>query len=54
MSAARKISIALPIPHMPSSVSDGFDHAGESNHSGPWMPSFESSVLTGPVAGLRR
>ena len=46
--------IVLPIPQSASSISEGFDHCGESNQSGPWIPSFSRIVLTGPVAGLSR
>ena len=28
--------IVLPMPHSASSTSDGFDHVGELNHSGPF------------------
>ena len=52
--AARKITIALPIPQRLSKVSDGLDQCGESNHSGPLIPIFDSSVFTGPVDGLNR
>ena len=52
--AARKMIIVLPMPQSASSVSDGFDHCGESNQSGPWIPTFSRIVLTGPVAGLSR
>ena len=45
--------IALPMPQSPSSTSDGFDHAGDSNHSGPVIPNQPRTVFTGPVAGLR-
>ena len=46
--------IRLPIPQMPSRVSDGFDHEGDWNQSGPSIPILASSVFTGPVAGLNR
>src|SRR3954454_595017 len=45
--------IVLPTPHRPSSVSDGFDHEGSWNQSGPWIPRWPRIVFTGPVAGLR-
>jgi hypothetical protein len=45
--------IALPMPHSPSRSSDGLAHVGDSNHSGPWMPTHPRTVFTGPVAGLR-
>ena len=41
-------------PHRLSSVSDGFAQCGDWNHSGPVIPIFDSSVLTGPVPGLNR
>ena len=44
----------LPTPHIASSVSDGFDHSGELNQSGPSIPSLSRPVLSGPVAGLSR
>ncbi len=47
------MTIVLPMPHMASSTSDGFDHVGELNHSGPSMPNLPRMWLTGPVPGLR-
>ena len=44
----------LPTPHIASSVSDGFDHSGELNQSGPSIPSFSRPMLSGPVAGFSR
>ena len=46
--------IVLPIPQRPSSTSEGFDHCGESNQSGPWIPSLSRKLFTGPVAGFSR
>ena len=40
-------------PQRPSRISDGFAQCGDLNQSGPSMPRCESSVFTGPVAGLR-
>jgi hypothetical protein len=54
MSAARKMIIIVPIPHSPSSTSDGFAHCGESNQSGVGIPRCSSTTFTGPVPGLRR
>ena len=44
----------LPTPQSESSVSDGFDHSGALNQSGPSIPSFSRPLLTGPVAGFSR
>ena len=49
-----KMTIVLPMPQTPSSTSDGFDHDGSWNHSGPVMPSLLRTVFTGPYAGLSR
>ena len=46
--------IVFPTPQIPSRTSDGFDHCGDWNQSGPSIPRWESAVLTGPVAGFRR
>ena len=54
ITAARKMIIVLPMPQIASSVSEGFDHSGESNQSGPWIPTLPRIVFTGPVAGFRR
>ena len=35
-------------------VSDGFDHCGDWNQSGPLMPRWPRMTFTGPVAGLSR
>ena len=43
----------VPMPHIESRTSDGFDQAGSLNQSGPWIPRCPSTVLIGPVAGLR-
>ena len=43
----------VPTPHIESRTSDGFAQAGSLNQSGPWIPRWPSSVLIGPVAGLR-
>src|SRR2546421_11610113 len=43
-----------PTPHSASSTSDGLDHVGELNHSGPVMPRWPRIAFTGPVPGLNR
>ena len=52
--AARKMIIRFPTPQMLSSVSEGFDHWGDWNQSGPLMPRWPRMTFTGPVAGFRR
>ena len=46
--------IVLPTPQRASIVSEGLDHCGESNQSGPSIPSLARIVFTGPVAGFSR
>ena len=52
--AARKMTIMFPTAHVASRTSDGLAQVGELNQSGPLMPTFPRTVLTGPVAGLKR
>src|SRR2546421_5890173 len=47
-SAARKMTIVLPMPHSASRVSDGLDQLGSLNHSGPSMPKTLRIRFTGP------